>query len=127
MSYFSNLQEQIKGEANKYEVNAYRLEKTIEFLRIELRVLKNELVEEETIGKFLYFANTHMQSSIKFSIQTSFRELLENLERYYAVLPLPYLDQEIVNLIPEYIIEKRVAQREYFGLEKENVINFLIF
>jgi hypothetical protein len=72
LNSFDEIERQIKLETVKYDSLSYKIEKTIEEMRIDIRILKNELAEAETVRKVLLFSNTLLQSSIKESIRQSF-------------------------------------------------------
>lgn len=84
--------------------------------------MKNELLEYDTTKRILTFANTMVQSNVKYSVRESLNELIESWEQYACVLPLPYIDQEIASFLPDFIYQMRQDLRKKFNLEEENVI-----
>jgi len=110
-----------KTDSSKIELFTYRVEKSIEELKQDIKYLKNEAIEHETLSRVIHFSNTMVQSCLKTCLKESLAQLLDDLEEYYAVLPFPTINQEIVSLLPDHIYQRRVLNREKLTLPEENV------
>lgn len=110
----------IKNESERYQFHCYHIEEDIRNMEDRMAHLRVDHYEE-TVRRTLRFANTMIQSYVKHSFKESLKELINSWEMYSCVLPLPYVNQDIVNHLPEFIYRQRKESRKKFFMEEEKV------
>jgi hypothetical protein len=109
----------IKNESERYQHHCYHIEDEIRTMEERMLAIRLDHMEE-SVRRTLRFANTMIQSYVKHSFKESLRELINSWEMYSCVLPLSYVDQEIVNHLPEFIYRQRKDSRKKFFMEEEH-------
>jgi len=116
---FKTLKEDFTIDANKVELYIYRVQQCVDELKTDIKILKNEAQEKESLKRVCDFSTTMAHDAIKVCIRESLEDLMTNFEEYYALLPLPTISKEINDMLPPYIQEQRTKYREKFCLPDE--------
>lgn len=97
-----NFRDKFVREVNKIDSVIYKVEKGI-----------YEVIDDftETVGghkqKLIDISNQLLLSSIKFCIQRSIQQFVEQLRDYFCVLPLPQINDRVRRSLPERVYRTR--------------------
>ena len=68
-----------------------------------------------------HFSNVHLFSNLRESIKFSISDLMDDLEEYYSVLPLPTISKELLQQLSPETLNLRAKNREKLFLEPDEV------
>ena len=106
------LKEEFNVDANKIELYLYRVQQCVDELKTDIKILKNDTQEKETLKRVCEFSTIMAHDAIKSCIKGSLEEFITNLEEYYGLLPLPNLSPELEKMLPPSIRQIRIASRK---------------
>lgn len=83
----------------------------------------NSVNEKETIDRVKNFSNILLGSVLNRAITSSLDDLADQMEDYYAVLPLPYINPQFEELFPAFLMARKSAYRQKICLDEDPVVS----
>jgi len=113
------LSDEFNTDSNKIDLYIYRVQQCVDELKVDIKILKNEAFERETLKRVCDFSTTMAHDATKICIKESLESLMEDLEEYYALLPLPVVSYDILEKLPKHILNKREKYRRDLCLRSD--------